>query len=105
MSPSREEVYKKIKAYFKDHPEKLALYLYSEIHEATELPKCPSCMSENIELLSWDDYDQTVIHNDFTCQSCGDSWGEVHKMRDAKIIRELGITGTSLEDQDIKGTA
>jgi len=105
MSPTREEVLKKVKAYFKVHPEKIAVYLYAEIHEVGELPRCPSCTSEDVELLSWDDYDQTVIHNDFTCQECGDSWGELYKMRDAEIIRELGITGTSLEIPKIKGNA
>ena len=96
MSPEREEVSKRLREYFKKNPDKLANYLYAEIHEVCEMPHCPSCLSEDIELLSWDDYDNTVIHNDFTCQICGDSWGEVYKMRDAAVIRELGITGTSL---------
>ena len=97
MSPTREEVQNKVKTYFKKHPDKLAMYMYAEIHEAVELPMCPSCGSEKVELLSWDDYDNTVIHNDFTCQKCGDGWGEIYQMRDAAVIRELGITGTSLE--------
>ena len=58
---------------------------------------CPKCHSSNSKCNSWDDYDEMMIHNDYTCQECGNGWSEIVPINEDDIVRKLGYKGKSMQ--------
>ena len=67
---------------------------------------CPSCQSTNSKCFDWDDYDEMIIHNDFTCQDCGHGWSAIVPINEDDVVRKLGLKGktvhTGSRDSDDK---